>query len=1036
MSANSDSKEHNGSLGRHKVEGLDRSFSRRTLLGAGALLGLGAMTLPAERAHAWSSWTNATSPILKKIGMGDCVHEDLVQIAYARVVRKYANDTTRNTLLNPWAGTIDVSNARYATIAQDTVDKGEGKTFTADDLAIRLYRENLAYLRIGSFWNDAAADILLDFAYSCAHANDVPKFSGNNYYEGAWDVGQHIRETQNQNGDWLNALVQFTMNDRNNFIHGMLSSTADCSGHLKQSEIKTFALQWLSVVYEYARTGKVQITSDVPSADAAQKIFNGFIDTYSQLDENVHNMRVSLKVGPKETGIKHSRRRMRLRALGMMCHTMEDFWCPAHTCRTYVGGSGIAKNSILAFCNYKKQNGDKLPMFGYHIPFDRYALSDADNNPDWREMLTRGDGGTYKGTNTLANVLANADGVLEDAHTYFNTLGMNETIACITQLFEYFYTDTPWDSGVRAWIDTTVMPTYFDEDGQSYVCDAGRRSLHTPTFIIVPIQSLKRAYRKAGQSDVYKQMLACAKDYDAWQRGAHLYYSGSHNNTKSTDSKLIDGDYDGTIWTDGEGQNRLIRLVNAIYDGSKGLDASVQSDLLARIGANGCHDMIGVVDNVRGMLQDFSIDLNGGLRSNDDDTMSKLSEARAVFESGLKDKDENLAAQSSMERGLLAPALAYADESEEHYETSDMVLDDLVNLEDGSRLIAVRDMDSLETSIMSVPKDTPGADILEEGVANLTITYKVDAVFENDVDHCYVVSEIDYAEVKKSVHLVTGAVESIGVDEKSLFLDMNGTGELMLTIPETMTDIPLIGSYICARYSEEASELDLIGYDELDDPGDLKTVTYPVEKVAGSRLWLWTNRDTCEDDGYNDYLEIEYDVTDVHTVPQEGNEATVVYHDEAYGSETDVDERALAATGAAASFPGVSAQAEDDDLEDSPESIGYKELIDDESFDYGTPSYGNEVFHVANVISDPYQDDDPVQPVPAPVTPTSSTASSSSTSQATTSSSKATSKAMPKTGDMLAGFGGIAAAVAAAGAALAAYSARRVANETNESDEE
>lgn len=1036
MPAHSDRKDREGNPGRQKRIGLDRSFSRRTLFGAGALLGLGAVTLPSERAYAWSSWTNATSSVLKKIGMGDCVHEDLVQISYARVVRKYANSTTYKTLLNPWAGEIQ-SDARYATIAGDTVEKGGDRTFEGvdTDLAIRLYRENLAYLRIGSFWNDAAADTLLDFGYSCVRANKVPKFSGNNYYEGAWDVGQHIRETHDQNGVGLDALVQFTMNDRNNFIHGMLSSTADCSGHLKQSEIKTFALQWLSVAYEYARTGQVQATSDVPSVDNAQKIFNGFIDTYSQLDPDVQNMRVSLKVSSEETTVKHSRRRMRLRALGMMCHTMEDFWCPAHTCRTYRGGSGIAANSILAFSNYKKQNGDKAPMFGYHIPFDRYALSDADNNPDWRAMLTRGNGSSYVGTNTLTNVLANADGTLENAHTYFNTLGMNETIACITQLFEYLYTDTPWDSGVRAWVDGTVMPTYFNEDGQSYVCDAGRRGLHTPTFIIVPIQSLKRAYRKSGQADAYNQMLACAKDYDAWQRGAHLYYCGSHNNTKSSTSKLIDADYDGKIWTDGEGQNCLIRLANAIYDGSKGLSESAQGDLLSRIGPNGCHDMVGVIDNVRGMLQEFSIDLNGALRSNDDDIISKLSEARAVFESGLKGKDGKLTAQASMARGLLAPALAFADESEESYNTSDMVLEDLVNLEDGSYQIAVRDMDSLETSVMSVPKGTPGADILEDGVANLTITYKLDEEFENDNDHGYVVTEIDYAEMEKNVYLITGAVKSIGADEKSVFLDLNGTGELVLTVPEDMTDIPLIGSYICARYSVEASELDLIGYDELDDPGDLITVTYPVEKVAGSRMWLWTNEDTCKEDGYNDYLEIEYDVTDVHTVPQEGKEATVVYHDEAYGSETNVDEHALAASGAAAGFSGVSAQAEDDDLEDSPESIGYKELIEEGS-DYGTPTYGNDVFHVANVISDPNQDDDPVQPVPASVTPSSSSSSSSSTSSSSTTSTKASGSALPKTGDMIAGFGGIAAAVAAAGAALAAYSARRVANETNESDED
>ena len=69
-----------------------RNLTRRILLGTGALLGLAALAHPTDHAYAWSSWTNTTSPVLKKLGMGDCIHEDLVQIAYARTLR-----TTRET---------------------------------------------------------------------------------------------------------------------------------------------------------------------------------------------------------------------------------------------------------------------------------------------------------------------------------------------------------------------------------------------------------------------------------------------------------------------------------------------------------------------------------------------------------------------------------------------------------------------------------------------------------------------------------------------------------------------------------------------------------------------------------------------------------------------------------------------------------------------------------------------------------------------------------------------------------------------------
>ena len=286
MSSNANSFE-DGKMAQSAGSAQGWSVSRRSLLSAGAILGLAAMTHPTGSAFAWSSWTNASSPMLKKIGMGDCVHEDLVQISYARMLRNHANDTTADSLINPWAGLVDADDARYATIAGDIVDKGAGRAFSgADDLAARLFRENLAYLRIGSFWNDAAANQLADFGYSCFYAESVPKFSGNDYYEGAWAVGQHLFETNEKNKTYaingLDALVQFTMNDRNNFIHGMLSSTASRGSHLKQSEIKKFALQWLGVAYEYARTGQVTATSDVTQAQA-EKIFKGFIDLMGEM---------------------------------------------------------------------------------------------------------------------------------------------------------------------------------------------------------------------------------------------------------------------------------------------------------------------------------------------------------------------------------------------------------------------------------------------------------------------------------------------------------------------------------------------------------------------------------------------------------------------------------------------------------------------------------------------------------------------------------------------------------------------------------
>lgn len=80
-----------------------------------------------------------------------------------------------------------------------------------------------------------------------------------------------------------------------------------------------------------------------------------------------------------------------------------------------------------------------------------------------------------------------------------------------------------------------------------------------------------------------------------------------------------------------------------------------------------------------------------------------------------------------------------------------MALESLVDFEDGAHLIAVRDMDSLETSVMAVPPKTPGIDKLEEGLANLTITYMLETEFENDPDYRYVVTDIDYSDLGERV---------------------------------------------------------------------------------------------------------------------------------------------------------------------------------------------------------------------------------------------------------------------------------------------
>jgi len=136
-------------------------------------------------------------------------------------------------------------------------------------------------------------------------------------------------------------------------------------------------------------------------------------------------------------------------------------------------------------------------------------------------------------------------------------------------------------------------------------------------------------------------------------------------------------------------------------------------------------------------------------------------------------------------------------------------------------------------------------------------------------------------------------------------------------------------------------------------------------------------------------------------------------------------------------------------MDDSADAPGYVKLGDD----YGRLDYGNKVFHVANVIEGTdkqYSDepgsggDDPTPtPTPSPSDPTPTPSSSDPTGNpgafgtaATKPASKAASTTTPKTGDPLTGLGGLLSAAAVAGTAFAAYSARRVANEQGDSEEE
>jgi hypothetical protein len=218
---------------------------------------------------------------------------------------------------------------------------------------------------------------------------------------------------------------------------------------------------------------------------------------------------------------------------------------------------------------------------------------------------------------------------------------------------------------------------------------------------------MKWAYRKMGLAQNHADMLAAVRGFDAWQRGAHLFYSGKYNTDQS--KYVTFGNEGDSIWEDAVGEARLISFVEKVHEGYSGLEPGVQDALLSKLGSTGCHDMMVVLGLVGGMLQEFNIDLRGSLRSDDDSTMTLLAKAHAFFLSGLSGQGAKKKAKSLQARSFVGAQIAFADEGDASFATENMAFEDYVQLDDGSYLIAVRDMDSLETSIMSVPSGTPAS---------------------------------------------------------------------------------------------------------------------------------------------------------------------------------------------------------------------------------------------------------------------------------------------------------------------------------------
>ena len=432
--------------------------SRRSFIAAVGVALAAGVTLKPDEAYAWNSFNSKVSgPAYSLKGLADCVHEDITQIAYAYALHKMYRENgltkVQKRIDSEWRYDIEVPNIPGGLInpwrPHDAGPNGQAACFSDSDLMRdplpnALYAENVAFLRMGAFWNDSASDSITDFMWNYLR-RDIIEPPDKKTYESVVDVANHILKDQKKESNFFgkgSALVRFSMGERASFLHAMQAFQPDATTPLPQGLTRKMMLEWLGVAWEYARTGDPDnIEVEGLSKKDCRTIFDAFIDIYHQcykewggtelVCENWPLQDLLRKHGTKGPGyesygspssVKASecygydgpnplnirdmecrsiplpKRFMRLRALGMFAHTIEDSWCAAHCSRTYPTASDSELTyQIVGFNHYYRQKGSNVKSEDRHKPYDQVCKVDMSGKP-WK-------GTSFDNTNNLRQIL-------------------------------------------------------------------------------------------------------------------------------------------------------------------------------------------------------------------------------------------------------------------------------------------------------------------------------------------------------------------------------------------------------------------------------------------------------------------------------------------------------------------------------------------------------------------------------------------------------------------------------------------------------
>lgn len=511
-----------------------------------------ALFLSTGSVFAWDSYELASGEFFGDLS-ADPLHEDITQFAYAQTIMSDVfKDAETDNLLN------------YN-------KKGNEK-----------YENIVYYLRQGAYWNDVAASNIAEFGVAYKTADweyYVTTYKGN--YTSAYDIGKHLEQARPTFSSYKGNryMVRFSHNGLGNILHSMLGMQSNRKSYITQQQQKEFEMQWLEVLYKYAQ-GKTETLT------AEQKHLVTFIDPYEQYEKanpKAENEQEQVAEGENveaegsevdgwfDADRRMTKNEMRLRALGMMCHTIEDSYNPAHTIRKN------DSNAILAFGKYENQE--------WHSNYDHVSTADGEIRTDLKSN-----------TASVAKLSAISKDYLDVRLNNLKTLGLKHAALNASEILQRFAKGQDWEE-VKPWLENAVYATDFNADGSAKIAEGGRRVQKTANLKKFSKRLKKVLIKSFGQSIEEKAAAIpeAMRKYRTYQKDTTAFY------------KTGTGDFSEQSKREGEALEQSKAVIDHTWTI---LSQAPDKEIIKKWSPDIRQNTVKLAETTNGFIHEFAIDQN------------------------------------------------------------------------------------------------------------------------------------------------------------------------------------------------------------------------------------------------------------------------------------------------------------------------------------------------------------------------------------------------------------------------------------------